>query len=143
VDREEILRKNKANMVEFRSNGGRLTSFGDAPLLLLTTSGARSGQSHTNPVMYLADEHDSNRVYIFAAYAGSDSHPAWFHNLVANPQEVGIEIGSDTLTANAEVIPEPRRSEVYAVQASRHPRFADYQTMTTRPIPVIAITLNR
>jgi len=76
VDRQQTLAFNENNIAEFRASNGRIASFGDAPLLLLTTTGARSGQRRTSPMMYLADEHDPNRVYVFASAAGADQNPA-------------------------------------------------------------------
>jgi len=95
VDRERIMANNRANIAEFRASGGRIATFGDAPLLLLTTTGAQSGQPRTSPMMYLADEDDPNRVYVFASYAGADVNPAWFHNLVVHPDAVRVEIGRE------------------------------------------------
>ena len=141
MDTQQVLDHNQANIAEFRSSGGRLSAFGDGPVLLLTSVGAKSGQTRTTPMMYLADEHDPNLVYVFASNAGSDTHPAWFHNLVAHPDEVQVEIGTERLRASASVLPETRRAEVYAVQASRYPGFGAYQEKTRRCIPVIALTL--
>lgn len=143
MDRERVRAFNEKNIAEFRASGGRIASFGDAPLLLLTTTGARSGQPRTNPMMYLADENDPDRVHVFASAAGADANPAWFHNIVAHPEGLKVEIGDETLTADAEVLPDPPRAQIYDVQAGRYPGFADYQAKTTRPIPVIALTLHR
>lgn len=142
MDRHEILAMNERNIAEFRASGGRLASFGDLPVLLLTTTGAKSGERRTSPMMYLADADDPNIVYVFASFAGADINPAWFHNVVARPTDLGVEIGNGSMTASAEVLPEPRRTEVYAEQASRHDRFAQYQTQTSRSIPVVALTLD-
>lgn len=142
MDRERVRAFNEKNIAEFRSSGGRISAFGDAPVLLLTTTGARSGQPRTNPMMYLADEDNPNRVYVFASAAGADTNPAWFHNIVAHPQDLKVEIGNDTMSADPEVLSDPLRGRVYDVQASRYPGFADYQARTTRPIPVIALTLH-
>ena len=76
MDRARILTFNNKNIAEFRSNGGRIASFGDAPVLLLTTTGAKSEQPRTSPMMYLADDHEPNRVYVFASAAGADTNPA-------------------------------------------------------------------
>jgi deazaflavin-dependent oxidoreductase (nitroreductase family) len=143
VDKEQRLTFNETNIAEFRASKGRIASFGDAPLLLLTTTGARSGQRRTSPMMYLADEHDPNRVYVFASAAGADQNPAWFHNIVAAPDDIDVELGDERYGATAEVVPDPRRAEVYALQASRYPGFAGYQEKTARSIPVIALTLQR
>jgi deazaflavin-dependent oxidoreductase (nitroreductase family) len=134
---------NTRNIAEFRASGGTVGSFGDAPLLLLTTIGAKTGKSRTSPMMYLADERDPDLVYVFASNAGGDDDPAWFRNLAAHPAGVTVEIGRETLTADAEVLPEPARSEIYAIQAARYPGFAKYESMTARRIPVAALTLHR
>jgi deazaflavin-dependent oxidoreductase (nitroreductase family) len=143
VDREQRWAFNQQNMAEFRASGGRIASFGDAPVLLLTSTGAKSGLPRTNPMMYLADEGDPNRIYVFASAAGSDTNPAWFNNLVEKPNGVTVEIGRETLTADAEVLPEPTRAQIFAVQAGRYSGFAGYQAKTSRSIPVIALTLHR
>jgi len=134
---------NTRNIAEFRSSGGTVSSFGDAPLLLLTTIGSRSGESRTSPMMYLADEQDPDLVYVFASAAGADRDPAWFTNLTAHPTGIGVEIGRETLTADAAVVPEPQRTEIYARQAERYPGFAGYQAKTERRIPVAALSLRR
>jgi deazaflavin-dependent oxidoreductase (nitroreductase family) len=143
VDKEQVLTFNENNIAEFRASKGRIASFGEAPLLLLTTTGARSGQRRTSPVMYLADEHDPNLVYVFATAAGADENPSWFHNIVAHPDDIDVELGDERYGATAEVVPDPRRAAVYALQASRYPGFAGYQEKTSRSIPVIALTLQR
>jgi deazaflavin-dependent oxidoreductase (nitroreductase family) len=141
VNTQQKLKFNEDNIAEFRASGGRIASFGDAPLLLLTTPGAKSGQRRTSPMMYLADEHDSDRVYVFASAAGDDHHPAWFHNVVAHPAALEVELGDGRYSATAEVVPEPLRSEIYATQAGLYPGFAGYQEKTSRVIPVVALRL--
>jgi deazaflavin-dependent oxidoreductase (nitroreductase family) len=127
VDKQQTLTFNDKNISEFRTSHGRIASFGDAPLLLLTTAGARSGQRRTGPMMYLADEHDPDRVYVFASYAGADQNPAWFHNVVAHPDDIEVELGGELLPATAKVLSDPRRAEVYATKARPYPGFAGYQ----------------
>jgi deazaflavin-dependent oxidoreductase (nitroreductase family) len=143
MDRQDVLNFNETNIAEFRANHGTLSSFGDAPVLLLTAVGAKSGRKHTSPMMYLADDQHPNRVYVFASAAGADTNPAWFHNVVAHPNDLEIEIGQETLSGTAEVLPEPERAAVYAIQAGRYQGFAGYQAKTTRLIPVIALNLHR
>jgi deazaflavin-dependent oxidoreductase (nitroreductase family) len=143
VDKQKTLTFNEKNIAGFRASHGRIASFGDAPLLLLTTIGARSGQRRTTPMMYLADEQDPKRVYVFASYAGADQNPAWFHNVVAHPDDIGVELVDERHLVTAEVLRDPRRAEVYAKQAGRYPNFAGYQEKTSRAIPVIALTLQR
>ncbi len=143
MDKDRPQTFNEKNIAEFRASNGRIASFGDAPLLLLTTTGARSGQRRTTPTMFLADEHEPNLVYVFASAAGAEQNPAWFHNIVAHPDDVDVEIGVERHRASVDVLPEPRRAEVFASQAGRYPGFAEYQAKTSRAIPVIVLTLER
>lgn len=127
-------------IAEFRANAGKVGgAFEGAALLLLTTTGAKSGRAHTNPVMYLAD---GDRMLIFASNAGGPTHPAWYHNLIAHPR-VTVEIGTgddiETYDAVAEAVNGDERDRLYAKQAERTPQFADYQANTTRTIPVVAL----
>lgn len=141
MNKQARLEFNRKNIAEFRSAGGRIASFGDAPVLLLTTKGARSGLPRTSPMMYLADERNPGLVYVFASAAGQDANPAWFGNLLASPDDLIVEIGTATASASAEVLKEPLRSQIFAEQAARYPSFASYQARTSRRIPVIALTL--
>lgn len=141
MDQEEQHAFNQRNIVEFRSSGGRIESFGDAPVLLLTTTGRKSGRPRTSPLMYLADGEHSDRVFVFASAGGSDTDPAWLRNIGSQP-EVTVEIGDETMTATAAVLPEDSRASVYAIQAQRYSGFAAYQSMTSRRIPVVALTLH-
>jgi deazaflavin-dependent oxidoreductase (nitroreductase family) len=133
---------NRGNIAEFRASGGRIASFGTAPVLLLTTTGARSGEPRTAPMMYLADADDPARVYVFASNDGRDADPAWVHNIRAQPHGLTVEIGDRTFTAEAEELGEPRRSEIFDVQAERYSAFRTYQDGTDRTIPVVALTLH-
>ena len=132
---------NERSIAEFRENRGRVAAFGDAPLLLLTTIGSKSGLPRTIPLMYLTEDGETNRVYVFASASGADSHPAWFNNLVAHPNDLEVEIAEHSTSAHGEVVPEPLRGELYAKQAERYPVFAGYQTSTSRTIPVVALNL--
>ena len=143
MDERERAAFNDGNIAEFRASGGRIESFGDAPVLLLTTKGRRSGEPRTSPLMYLADEDDRDRVYVFASAAGASEDPAWLHNLVAAPDSVTVEIGREIVTASPQVLPEKQRAAIYAIQAERYPSFAGYQARTSRRIPVVALTLDR
>jgi deazaflavin-dependent oxidoreductase (nitroreductase family) len=123
-------------IAEFRANEGKVGgNFEGAPLLLLHTTGAKSGQERVSPMMYLElDDH----LYVFASYAGNDKSPAWYHNLVANPT-VGVEVGPNTYEATATALPREERDRVYAEQSSRYPGFAEYQEKTSRVIPVVEL----
>ena len=127
---------NRRIIEEFRENEGRVGGqFEGAPLLLLHTTGAKSGQTRIHPVMYL--DLDGHR-YVFASKAGADTDPDWYHNLVANP-EVEVEAGSETYEATAKPVTGQERDRVYAEQATRYPGFAEYQEKTTRVIPVVEL----
>ncbi len=123
-------------IAEFRANGGRVGGgFEGRPLLLLTTMGAKSGKRHTTPVVYLLD---GERWLIFASKAGAPTHPGWYHNLVAHPA-VTIEVGTETIPATAVVLTGAERDRLYAKQSGLMPIFAEYQSKTTRRIPVVAL----
>ena len=123
-------------IAEFRANEGKVGGqFEGAPLLLLHTTGARSGVERVNPMMYLSD---GGRMFVFASKAGHDSHPDWFHNLVKTP-EVTVEVGTETFAATATPLAEEERAAVYAKQAALYPGFAGYQEKTSRVIPVVEL----
>ncbi|MEU2238475.1 nitroreductase/quinone reductase family protein [Streptomyces sp. NPDC018338] len=132
---------NQQVIEEFRANGGRVGGmFEGAALLLLTTTGARSGRAHTNPAVYVRD---GARLLVFASNAGGPKHPAWFHNLSADPY-VTVELGTPEGTverfgATAVVTEGEERDRLYAEQADRDPGFAAYQAATDRIIPVVAL----
>ncbi|MEZ7132892.1 nitroreductase family deazaflavin-dependent oxidoreductase [Nonomuraea sp. AD125B] len=121
---------------EFRANGGRVGGmFEGSPLLLLTTTGARSGRQVTTPVMYLPDD---ERYVIIASNAGADTHPAWYHNLRAHPVAT-VEVGTETFQAKAVPVEGEERDELYARMVAVAPGFADYERKTSRRIPVLAL----
>ena len=132
--------RNAGVIQEFRDNEGRVGGrFEGAPVLLLTTKGARTGMTRVHPMMYLPD---GDRLLVFASKGGSPTHPDWYHNLVANP-DVSVEVGTDTYSARATVLTGDERNEKYAQQAALYPGFADYEKRTTRTIPVVALARNR
>ena len=121
---------------DFRAHGGQVGGqFEGAPMLLLHTTGAKSGLERVNPMMYLKD---GGHTYVFASKGGADTHPDWYRNLVANP-DVTVELGAKTFTAKARPLPEDERARVYAIQAGRYPGFAEYERKTTRVIPVVEL----
>jgi deazaflavin-dependent oxidoreductase (nitroreductase family) len=125
---------------EFRANGGQVGGpFAGATLILLTTTGARTGLPRTSPNTYLRD---GGRLHVFASNAGSPQHPAWFHNLLANP-EVVVEIGRDgaveRYSAVATEITGTERDRIYGQVSELIPAYAAYQAATTRVIPVVAL----
>jgi deazaflavin-dependent oxidoreductase (nitroreductase family) len=127
---------NRAVMAEFRANAGRVGGyFADTPLLLLTTTGARTGIPRTRPLTYLVD---NDRYVVVAANAGAPEHPAWYHNLVLQP-EVVIEVGETTSTATAVVLSGAQREALLRRFESKYPVSASYQARTDREIPVVAL----
>jgi deazaflavin-dependent oxidoreductase (nitroreductase family) len=130
---------NKGIIEEFRANEGKVGGmFVDVSLLLLHTTGAKSGIARINPLAYIVD---GERFVIIASKGGSPTHPDWYHNIVANP-EVSVEVGTAQFQARATIATEPERSKLYEQMASVNPIFADYQRKTTRTIPVIVLTRN-
>ncbi|KUL40495.1 nitroreductase/quinone reductase family protein [Streptomyces regalis] len=122
---------------EFRANKGRVGGyFEGARLILLTTTGARTGRPHTTPLGYLPD--GGERVLVIASAAGAPRHPAWFHNLVANPR-VTIESGAFTYEARAVVLEGEERDRIFARAVEAEPGWAAYQEKTERVIPVVAL----
>lgn len=122
---------------EFRANEGRVGgNFAGAPLLLLHTTGARSGEERVHPMMY--QDLGDGRVAVFASKAGADTHPAWYHNLTANP-EVTAEIGTDTRRYSARTATDEERDAIWTRQKQTYPGFADYEVRTSRQIPVVIL----
>ena len=128
---------NQRNIDEFRRNGGKVGGqFEGFPLLLLTSTGAKSGEQRVNPVAYFDID---DKIYVVGSSAGRDRDPAWAFNIRAHP-DVSVEIGSDAPRAvTARELPRDERDSVYAVVAERAPGFADYETLTDRVIPVFEL----
>lgn len=127
---------NAGIMDEFRANEGRVGGmFEGAPLLILHTTGAKSGANRESPLMYL--NHD-DRLFVFASRAGADSHPDWYYNLKANPS-VSVELGTDRFDKTASELDRAERDPIFAEQATRSPQFAEYAAGTERIIPVIEL----
>ena len=121
---------------EFRANGGKVVgAFEGTPLLLLTTTGAKSGRKHTTPLVYRPD---GDRVAVFGSKGGAPSHPAWYLNLVANPG-VTVELPGDTFEARAVVVEGAERDRIFSAQKQAMPAFAEYESKTDRQIPVILL----
>jgi deazaflavin-dependent oxidoreductase (nitroreductase family) len=121
---------------EFRANNGVVGGpFAGAPILLLTTKGAKSGLARVNPVVARVE---GDNLYVFASKAGAPTNPDWYYNLVANPR-VTAEFGTDTFEATAEVLEREDRDRVYAAQAEQYQNFADYAAGTDRVIPVVRL----
>lgn len=128
---------NEKVIAEFRANGGQVGgNFADRTLLLLHTTGARSGLPRVHP---LVTDEDGDRLVIIASKGGAPTHPAWYHNLLANP-EVEVEYGTERFAALATVVEEPERTRLYDMMAARYAFFETYRRETERTIPVITLT---
>jgi deazaflavin-dependent oxidoreductase (nitroreductase family) len=128
--------RNQAVIDEFRANGGRVGgAFADTPLLLLHTRGAKSGEPRIHPLAYI---HDGARVVVTAPNGGRDQHPAWYYNVLADPN-VTVEIGSEQFQARAVIAEEPERARLYTKMAERHADFAAFERATSRAIPVVIL----
>ncbi|MFF4991918.1 nitroreductase family deazaflavin-dependent oxidoreductase [Streptosporangium saharense] len=128
--------RNAAVIEEFRANKGKVGGFFEgSDLVLLTTVGARSGQPHTTPALYVRD---GDTVVVAASFAGAPKHPAWYHNLVANP-EVTVEIGAEKYQATAVPAEGAERDRLFALLAEGTPRFYEYAEKTTRVIPMVVL----
>lgn len=127
---------NKQIIAEFRANDGKVGGpFENMTLLLLHTIGAKSGQERINP---LATIKDGDRWVIIASKGGAPSNPDWFYNIVANPL-VGVEYGTEEFEAQATIIEEPERTQLYNKVAALYHAFAGYAERTDRVIPVITL----
>lgn len=121
---------------EFRANDGRVAQFGDAPLVILSTIGAKSGQIREIPLVALVED---DAMYVFASKAGASTNPDWYHNLKAHP-EIKVEYRSDSFTARLDELPEAEGKVVLQRQAAVMPPFADYvESAAPRVIPVFSI----
>ncbi len=112
--------------------------FAGAPLLILHTTGAKSGQPRVSPLMYQALD---GGYAIFASKAGAPSNPDWYHNVIANP-EVSLEVGTETITATARVTDAAERQPIWDRQKTTYPQFAEYEAKSGRDIPVIIVEPN-
>ena len=127
---------NKKIIEEFRANEGKVGGyFENMTLLLLHTTGAKSGLPRLNPAAFTED---GNRLVIIASKGGADSHPDWYYNVIANPN-VTIEVGTEKYDAVATVEQEPERTRLYDQMAVQYPGFEEYRQKTSRIIPLITL----
>ena len=127
---------NRQLIEEFRANRSKFAGPGSRPLLLLTTTGAKSGKRHTTPLMYVRD---GDRLIIIASNAGAPQHPDWYYNLLAHP-EVTVEFGTQTYDTTANVVQGAERQQLWDRIVAQYPFFADHQAKITREIPLIALS---
>ena len=127
---------NEKIIAEFRENGGVVGEpFAGAPMLLLTTTGAKSGQPRISPLVYTTD---GDHYVIIASKGGAPTNPDWYYNLLANPT-VTLEVGTEKFQARATVSERQERDHLYNQMVAQRPGFAEYQLKTTRVIPVVVL----
>ncbi len=124
-------------IAEFRANGGKVEQFGDAPLVILHTIGAKSGKLRETPLVALDNE---DGLFVFASKAGAPDNPDWYHNLKATP-EITVEYGTETFTADVVELPEDIGQARLREQAGLMPQFGEYiESAAPRVIPAFSIT---
>jgi deazaflavin-dependent oxidoreductase (nitroreductase family) len=127
---------NAAIIGEFRANAGNVGGqFAGTSLLLLHTTGAKSGQVRVNPLAYTKD---GERFVVIASKGGAPTNPDWYYNVLANPT-VTVEVGTEQFQARAGDVTEPERTRLYNQMAAKMPGFAAYQRNTSRTIPVVVL----
>ena len=127
---------NQKVITEFRANQGKVSGqMAGMPLLLLTTTGNKTGRTLTKPLCYTQD---GDSMFVIASFAGSPHDPAWFANLSANPM-VTVEVGSERFQARCRITSGEERARLFKLQADNMNIFHDYQKKTTRQIPVVVL----
>jgi deazaflavin-dependent oxidoreductase (nitroreductase family) len=127
---------NRRIIEEFRANEGRVGGpFAGVPILLLHHTGAKSGIERVSPLAY---RRDGDAYVVFGSKGGAPDNPAWFHNLVRNP-EATIEVDTATRTVKARIAEGEERDRIWTLQKQEFPGFADYERKTTRQIPVVIL----
>jgi deazaflavin-dependent oxidoreductase (nitroreductase family) len=127
---------NKKIVEEFRANGGKVGGmFANAPMILITMKGAKTGEVRTIPLVY---SKDGARLVVIASMAGAPNNPDWYHNLKAHPN-VTVEVGSEKFPIKASLATGDERERLFNQQAAMLPVFNDYRKKTTRQIPVFLL----
>jgi deazaflavin-dependent oxidoreductase (nitroreductase family) len=134
---EEWNALNQPHIEQFRANQGTFDEgmFKGEPILLLTTTGARSGKTRVHPLSYTRD---GDRYVVLASKLGAPEHPSWYYNLIANPI-VTVEVGAECFQVRASVVEGNERKRLFDAHVVYMPNFADYQSETTRVIPVVVL----
>jgi deazaflavin-dependent oxidoreductase (nitroreductase family) len=134
---DDIQQTNRRVIEEFRANDGVLgPPFSGGNMLLLTTTGARTGRRHTAPMMFVRQ--GDGRLMVIASNIGAPSHPDWYRNLVAHPR-VTVEVGAETFDATATTATGDERARLWVALLESHPFFAEHQAKTSREIPLVLL----
>ncbi|GEL23905.1 hypothetical protein PSU4_28590 [Pseudonocardia sulfidoxydans NBRC 16205] len=131
----DVAAINRRVVEQFRA-GGEIEGMHREALLLLTTTGRRSGRSHTSPMMF---HRDGDRLLVIASNMGAAQHPDWYANLAADP-DVTVEIGDETYDASATTLTGDDRTRTWALLKQTYPFFADHEAQTSREIPVVELS---
>jgi deazaflavin-dependent oxidoreductase (nitroreductase family) len=131
----DIKAINRQVIDQFRA-GGEIEGMHRDRIVLLTTTGVKSGQRRTTPMMF---HREGDRLYVIASNVGAPRHPDWYLNLAAHPQ-VTVEVGDETYDARAEPLRGEERERVWAMLKENYPFFAEHEAKTDRTIPVVALT---
>jgi deazaflavin-dependent oxidoreductase (nitroreductase family) len=134
MDRTYVDETNRRVIAQFRA-GGPVEGMHRERLVLLTTTGRRSGRAHTAPMMF---HRDGDRVLVIASGAGAPQHPHWYLNLVADPA-VTVELADESYDAVAHVLTGADRERTWAMLKQTYPFFADHEAKVDREIPVVAL----
>lgn len=135
-DLDDVNEFNRGIIEQFRANGGKVgPPFEGAPLLILHSTGAKTGKTRLAPVVY---QQVGDSWAIFASKAGAPDNPDWYHNLVANPS-ASIEVGTEVVPVTARVLDAAEREPIWTKQKELMPGFAEYEASTDRTIPVVIL----
>ena len=136
-DTNERINWNQTIIDEFRANDGKVGGrFEGKTLLLLHTTGAKTGKKHVNPVAYVRD---GEKYVVIASKGGAPTNPDWYYNIVAHPR-LTVEVGTESFQVEAQVAEEPERTRLYNKMAGMMDSFNDYRQKTDRVIPVFELT---
>ena len=136
TERHDLNDWDRQLIEEFRANGGNVGGqFADVPLLLLTTTGAKSGESRISPLAYLSE---GGHIYVFAGNRGAPTNPGWYYNLLAHP-DVIVEIGTEKFEARATVVNSAEGDRLGSIQVQKLPALASLQAKITRTVPVVLL----
>jgi deazaflavin-dependent oxidoreductase (nitroreductase family) len=135
-DLDDVNEFNRGIIEQFRANGGKVgPPFEGAPLLILHSTGAKSGKTRLAPIVY---QQVDGSWAVFASKAGAPDNPDWYHNLVANPS-ASIEVGTEVVPVTARVLDDAEREPIWTKQKELMPGFAEYEAQTDRTIPVVIL----
>lgn len=136
TDTYDVKEWDRRLVEEFRASRGNLSGqYAGVPLLLLTTTGAKSGQQRVTPLVYLSE---GGQIYVFAGNRGAPTNPAWYYNLVAHPN-VTVELGSEQFEARAIVLDEAEGERLGNIQIQKIPALAELAAKVTRKVPAVLL----